>query len=67
MLYDLQDLQLGSSDDVYADDCCQGVLFGKSDFDGVCGVADMETLRYDVSRTLLGAFQRRASMLGLHG
>ena len=66
LLYYLSDLQLGSSDDVFAADFYGRLLcdlFGGSV--GRC-MAGVGTMRYDVSGTILGSFQCGAAVFGVY-
>ena len=57
MLYNLQNFQLGSFDDVYSVAICERVLFKKPFVNGNCSVACLGNIGYDLSGTLLGVFQ----------
>ena len=57
LLYDLPDIQLGPSDDVYTDDFCKRILFLVSADSVIRGLADMGTVRSDIPGTVLGVFE----------
>ena len=66
MLHDMPDLQLGSSDDVFPDADGQRVLFPDTAADGICGLADLGAVHYDVPRAVLGEYECRTPLYQLH-
>jgi len=67
MLYHLQDIQLGSSDDVYAHDVHRQLLYKDTSHNGIRRMGGVGIMHNDVSRKILGAIKRIAQMLPMYG
>lgn len=67
MLYILPHIQLGPSDDVYANGICGWIFFTQPCGYGCRRMGCMGTCGIDISRALLGTVKHGVKVQGMHG